>query len=68
MIDDIYFKNDWTFQLGEFKFLLVNDTWLPESFVKAPKSLIDSKYKTNTLTANSFTNNRPNISRHRLGQ
>lgn len=69
MIDDIYFEDDRTFILGDFKFIRLDDgTWYPEKFLNKPSSLIDTTWRHDPDRAIFFNNEKPNIGLHRLNQ
>lgn len=68
MIDDIYLENEHTFMLGDFKFIKIDGTWMPEKFLNKPTSLVDSEWRHDPDRAIFFNNTRPNIGLHRLNQ
>lgn len=45
LLDEIFLDDSGNFHLGEFKFKLVNDVWIPDKFLNIPSSLIDADWK-----------------------
>ena len=54
LLDEIYLDADNVFHLGEFTFRLINDTWIPESYLNSPKSLIDTEWQHDAAKTLSF--------------